>query len=533
MRVHDQQMLHGVVVPRGHAAHALAAAMLVAVSIGRYALDIARLADRHDNPLVRLQLGAGEVERLVGYLRAALVAVLLLERAQLFLHFRQHLRLAGEQLFHLGDGGADFVVFLLQLLAFERGEAAQLHVENRLRLVFLQPEALYQLFSRRLRALGRADEANHLIEIADCDSQPGEYPRAMPRPSQLELRPPPNHLAPELDELLKRLPKRDYARHPVHQRQHVGGERALHGGELVQVVEDDLRLDVRAQLEHHAHPLPVGFVAHVGYAFQLALLHQRRDLLDHRRLVHVIGQLADDYSHPPGALHRLDGRLRADDYLPAPVGVGVFDPLRPHDDAAGGEVGPLDEAHKVLDRGVGTVYEMYQRVADFGRVVRRYVRRHAHGDAGRAVDEQIRQARGQDGRLLERAVEVFGEVDRLLVDVGEHLVRDGREPRFGVAHRGGRVVVDRAEVALPVDQRRAQRERLRHANQRVVNRPLAVRVPLAQDLAHEPRALLVRGIRAHAQVVHRVEYAPLNGLQPVPNVRQRARDYHAHGVVEI
>ena len=58
-------------------------------------------------------------------------------------------------------------------------------------------------------------------------------------------------------------------------------------------------------------------------------------------------------------------------------------------------------------------------------------------------------------------------------------------------------------------------------------------MPLAQHLADKPRALLVRRVGAHAQVVHRVEYAPLDGLQPVADVRQGARDDDAHRVVEI
>ena len=43
-------------------------------------------------------------------------------------------------------------------------------------------------------------------------------------------------------------------------------------------------------------------------------------------------------------------------------------------------------------------------------------------DPARAVDEQVRQPRRQHGRLAQAAVVVVDEVDRLLLDVGEHLV---------------------------------------------------------------------------------------------------------------
>src|SRR5690349_5131024 len=82
----------------------------------------------------------------------------------------------------------------------------------------------------------------------------------------------------------------------------------------------------------------------------------------------------------------------------------------------------------------------------------------------------------------ERAVVVRRPVDRLLVDVvAQQLGREAREPHLGVAHRRGVVAVDRAEVALPVDERIAQREVLRHADDRVVHGALAVRVVLAED----------------------------------------------------
>ena len=88
---------------------------------------------------------------------------------------------------------------------------------------------------------------------------------------------------------------------------------------------------------------------------------------------------------------------------------------------------------------------------------------------------------------LARAVVVRLEIDGVLVDVVEQMQRDLGQARFGVAHRRRRIAVDRAEIALAVDQRHAHGEILRHAHQRVVDRLVAVRVILAHDVADDAR----------------------------------------------
>ena len=71
-----------------------------------------------------------------------------------------------------------------------------------------------------------------------------------------------------------------------------------------------------------------------------------------------------------------------------------------------------------------------------------------------------------------------------------------READLRVAHRGGGVAVDGAEVALPVHERLAHREVLRHTDDRVVDRRVAVRVVLAHDVADDAGGLLVRAAGA-------------------------------------
>ena len=68
------------------------------------------------------------------------------------------------------------------------------------------------------------------------------------------------------------------------------------------------------------------------------------------------------------------------------------------------------------------------------------------------------------------AVVVGLELDRLLVDILEQRVGGARQARLGVAHRRRRIAVHRAVIALPVDERHAHGEILRHAHHRVVDR---------------------------------------------------------------
>jgi hypothetical protein len=107
-----------------------------------------------------------------------------------------------------------------------------------------------------------------------------------------------------------------------------------------------------------------------------------------------------------------------------------------------------------------------------------------------------------------------------------------REPGLGVAVGGGRIAVDRSEVALAVDERIAEREVLGHPHHRVVDRAVAVRVIVLEHLADHAGRLLEAARREQALLLHRVEDPPVDRLQAVAHVGQRAADDHRHRVVE-
>ena len=97
----------------------------------------------------------------------------------------------------------------------------------------------------------------------------------------------------------------------------------------------------------------------------------------------------------------------------------------------------------------------------------------------------------------------------------------------------GAIAVDRAEIALPVDQRQAHGKILRHAHHRVINGLVAVRMIFADHVADDAGGFAVRLVPLVAVLVHRIEDAPVHRLEPVARIGQRARDDHAHRVIEI
>ena len=153
-------------------------------------------------------------------------------------------------------------------------------------------------------------------------------------------------------------------------------------------------------------------------------------------------------------------------------------------------------------------------------VVRRNIGGHTHGDAGGAVDQQVREAGRQYSRFLGFAVVVGHEVDGVLVDVAHHLHGQRGHTAFGVTHGGGRVVARGTEVTLTVDEQVAHRPGLGHAHQSVIDGGVAVRMVFTHDVADHAGALVVAAVGAIAAVVHRVDHTAVHGFHAVAHVRQ-------------
>ena len=87
-----------------------------------------------------------------------------------------------------------------------------------------------------------------------------------------------------LDEQSQQVHQPQLARLAGDDREQDHAERFLHLRVLVEVVEDELSFFAALDFDHDAHAVAIGFVAHVGDAFDFLRLHQFRDALDQARL---------------------------------------------------------------------------------------------------------------------------------------------------------------------------------------------------------------------------------------------------------
>ena len=186
------------------------------------------------------------------------------------------------------------------------------------------------------------------------------------------------------------------------------------------------------------------------------------DALDRAGLVHLVRNLGDDDGFAILG-DGFDRGLGAHDEAAASVLVGVHDPGAAVNDACGRKIRALHEFQNLRELGGGIVDQGNGGVHDLSEVVGWNVCRHADCDAVRSVDQQVGNTRRKNRRLGGLFVKVRQELNRIFVDVGQHLFRDARHPALGVSIGRGRVTVDGSEVSLTIDQRITQAPGLRQA----------------------------------------------------------------------
>ncbi len=439
---------------------------------------------------------------------------------------------AGEQRVERRRLAGQLVQLLLDRDLLEPAQRAQPHVEDRLDLHLAEAPARHHL---GLRLVGLADDADHLVEIDIDDDKAAQHLDATRDRGEAVPALALQYLAAVVEKGLQRLLQIHHPRHPrgiddIEIERHPDFQL----GQPEQLLHHHFGIDVAGlRLEDEAHLLGQ-FVVDVGEQRQFLFFEQCRDLLDQAALGDLIRDLGDDD-------------------LVEPVGERLLLPAGAQAKAAAaGGVG--------LGDAVGAARRGRRRSGNRGRRHGRRARprgrpdcsircsRAAHSSPtlcggmlvamptampAAPLAKQVGKPRRQDDRLLVLAVIGRAEIDGILVEPVEHRLRDRRQPALGVAHRRGVIAVDIAEIALPVDQRVALREILGEADQRVVDRQLAVRMELADHVADDAGAFLVAGGGIEAQLMHRMEDAAMHRLQPIAHIGQGARHDRRQRVGQI
>ena len=544
-----EDLVHDVLFPRRKARYAHAAAPLGLVGVGGQTLDVAHRGERDDHFLLLNQVLVLNLGGVRGDLGAAVVAKAVGDLLHLLANHLHQQPFVIENRGELGNQPHQALVLLNKALALHAGEPLQAHIEDGLGLRLGKAEAgdaLGQQTRQQARVGGGkpllheeslglggvggpADQRDDLVEHVHRQHQAFEDVGPGTGALQVEPGTAGHDVLLVVDVVAQHGLQRHYARVAVHQRQHVHAEGLLQLGVLVEEVEHNASVDVALQLDHNPHAGAVGLVADVGDALELLLLHELGNLLDQPRLVDLIGDFLHDDAGAVGThvLH-LAQRPHDDPALPGAVGPG--DAVAAHHLRAGREVRPGDVVHQLLGRNLGVVDHRDRAGDHLPQIMRRDVCGHADGDATGTVHQEVREPAGQHARLGRRLVEVGHEVDGLLFDVPQHLHRDLRQPGLGVPHRGGAVAIHRAKVAVALHQHRAGGEVLRQAHHRVVDRGIAVGVVFTEHVADDTHRFAEGLVRRNAQLVHRVEDAPVHRLQAVAHVGQRPVDNRRHGV---
>ena len=217
--------------------------------------------------------------------------------------------------------------------------------------------------------------------------------------------------------------------------------------------------------------------------------------------------------------------------------VRILDALGAQNLRTGREVRARNASHQSVQQlligSVRVLQEPLHTLSNLTQVVRRNIGRHTHSNTRRTVNQQIRDARGQNGRLQGLAVVVRLEINGVLVDVAHHLQGDGCHLGLGVSRCCGTVVTGRTEVTLTQRQRVTHNPALNQTHQSVVDSSITVGVELTHHVADHAGALVEGAIRAVATVVHRVDHAAVHGLEAVTHIRQGAANNNRHCVVQV
>ena len=314
--------------------------------------------------------------------------------------------------------------------------------------------------------------------------------------------------------------------------QHIDRKTGLQACVAIELVQHHIARAVALDLNHHPHSGTVRFVADIRNTFNGLFTHKFANAFQQLRLVHLIGNFMnqDGFAVTPVSYHFSP---RPHDHRTAPRCVGVADTRPSHDQRASRKIRARHDLEQFLDFNSRVANIGFACSNHLGRIMRRDVGGHAHGNTVGTIHQQIWIFSRQHQRFKLRFIVVRTEFDSFLVDVAQQAFGSARQSGFGISHRGRRIAINRPEISLPVNQRQSHREMLSHPDHGLINRAVAMRVIITHHVTDDTGRFTGRFRPVVIAFHHRIEDAAMHRLQPVTHIRQRPRNNHAHRVIEI
>ena len=221
----------------------------------------------------------------------------------------------------------------------------------------------HQLDFRFSLSAALSNEHDDLVDVCQGQQQPFDNVLALSRRSQQELGSASNHGHAMPDKLLNEFFDAQFAWLAIHQRKHVDGERLLQGRELIELIENNVRIRILLDLDDDSNRfLQIAFIANRRDTLDLFASNEIRNPFDDPIAKLLIGNLADNQPRF-FAFFDVDASPH-DDGRPARV-VTLANRIATADDSAGWEVRSRNDFIDFRDRNVRVVNDSDDRRAYF------------------------------------------------------------------------------------------------------------------------------------------------------------------------
>ena len=468
---------------------------------------------------------------MIEYLRAALIAVLLLHCEELFLNHAENLVLVGQNRLKLLNKLMKFLQFSLNLIAFETLETAKLHRKNCCRLNFTQAKALHQsLIGIIIRF---ANRLNNFINMIDCNLQTFEDMSTILCLLELKFRPTTNNFLAVLNKLRQNILQAEQFRHAtfINQCQNIVMESRLQASQLVKLVQNLLRESILLKVNHDTNLATSRLIARIRNMIKLLCKHELTNLINKAFLAHTIRHLGhNDAMATILVLFNMSNCTNRDRTATSLISLHHW--CATINLCTRWEIRTLYILHQFLESNVRIINLSDSRIDQFAKVMRWNIRRHTDRNTHLAIQENVWHCCRQHDRLLLCTIEVVAEINRILLNIGQHLNANLVHAGLSIARCCWLITVHRTEVTLTLNERIAHLPRLSKVHHRHINRRITMWVVFTHYFTDDTRGLNSSMWSLPAVLIHCIQDTAVNRLQTIAYIWKRTINQDRHRIAK-